>query len=400
MGYRSTYNRRLRAASRLKKRLAVAALLGVGVCAAAFLLQGGPVSERSDQVAETAPAQAAIRPVAATVSLPAAHAGARRIYPYSVVPGGVSGRAELAHVLQTDQVVAQHYAGLQVASTRVVTVSKPRAVYVSYRKGDQVYWTSKKMVLAQGETLLSDGSSEIRTRCGNRISDVPRLPVEAAGPSAQVLDTAMDVDPDQADAGMQQVSTALPANGVPAVQSAYQAASAQGAAQVPSASRTTAALAMLGMSGIAGGSAPAIASDRLGMGWTTVSSRGVMTNDSNAAPGSSGDSAGTTTGTSSGSSSDGTGSSASTGGTGGSSGTPSTSTPVLGDEGGSSGTTTKPDLPPLSNSLPPTGPQPGDINKTPPKPNKVPEPGSLWLCGAALAAMLMLRRKARRSGRG
>ncbi|HEX8786842.1 MAG TPA: hypothetical protein VF793_11715, partial [Telluria sp.] len=228
MGYRSTYNRRLRAASRLKKRLAVAALLGVGVCAAAFLLQDEPVSERSDQVAETGPAQAAIRQVAATVSLPAAHAGAHRIYPYSVVPGGVSGRAELMHVLQTDQVVAQHYAGLQVASTRVVTVSKPRAVYVSYRKGDQVYWTSKKMMLAQGETLLSDGSSEIRTRCGNRISDVPRLPVEAAGPSAQVLDTAMDVDPDEADAGTQQVSTALPANGVPAVQSAYRAASAQG----------------------------------------------------------------------------------------------------------------------------------------------------------------------------
>lgn len=396
MGYRSTYNRRLRAASRLKKRLAVAALLGVGVCAAAFLLQSEPVSERSDQVAETWPAQPAIQPAAATVSLPAAHAGARRIYPYSVVPGGVSGRAELVHVLQTDQVVAQHYAGLQVASTRVLTVSKPRAVYVSYRKGDQVYWTSKRVMLAQGETLLSDGSSEIRTRCGNRISEVPRLPVEAAGPSAQVLDTAMDVDPDGADAGTRQVSMASSAGGVPVVQSANLAASSQGAAQAPGASRTTTALAMLGMSGVAGGSAPAIASDRLGMGWTTVSTRGVMTSDSNVAPGSSGDSAGTTTGTSSGSSSAGTGGS----GAAGSTGTSSTSTPVLGDEGGSSGTNTKPDLPPSSNSLPPTGPQPGDINKTPPKPNKVPEPGSLWLCGAALAAMLMLRRKARRSERG
>jgi len=71
-------------------------------------------------------------------------------------------------------------------------VDKPRAVYVSYRKGEQVYWTSKKMMLAAGETLLSDGQHDIRARCGNRIADTPQLPVEARGPSEQELDTPVE----------------------------------------------------------------------------------------------------------------------------------------------------------------------------------------------------------------
>jgi hypothetical protein len=51
-------------------------------------------------------------------------------------------------------------------------------------------------MLAEGETLLSDGSSEVRTRCGNRISDVPQLPVEARGPTPEVLDSSVEELPD------------------------------------------------------------------------------------------------------------------------------------------------------------------------------------------------------------
>jgi hypothetical protein len=65
---------------------------------------------------------------------------------------------------------------------------------VSYRKGDQVYWTAKKVMLAQGETLLSDGSNEMRARCANRISDVAQFPVEAQDPGAEVLDAMMEDD--------------------------------------------------------------------------------------------------------------------------------------------------------------------------------------------------------------
>jgi hypothetical protein len=61
-------------------------------------------------------------------------------------------------------------------------------VYVSYRKGEQVYWTARKVTLAEGESILSDGQNDIRARCGNRISDTPQLPVEVKGPDEKELD--------------------------------------------------------------------------------------------------------------------------------------------------------------------------------------------------------------------
>jgi hypothetical protein len=117
---------------------------------------------------------------------------ARRVYRHSVVPGGVADRAELMRVIRTDKVVAHHYAAFRADQAGVVGVARPRAVHVSYRKGDKVYWTAKKVMLAEGETLLSDGQSEIRTRCGNRISDVAQLPVEADAPTEEELDGSVE----------------------------------------------------------------------------------------------------------------------------------------------------------------------------------------------------------------
>src|SRR5437763_255626 len=130
MGYRSTYNRRLRAVKRLQKRLAAGALLGVIASAAVFLMLREPLPAASSAYAEVdaAPLPQAGRPAAAAAS--PARDGGRRVYPYSVVPGGVAGREEIVHLLRTDQVVAQHYAGLQVSRIGTVAVSKPRAVYV------------------------------------------------------------------------------------------------------------------------------------------------------------------------------------------------------------------------------------------------------------------------------
>lgn len=114
----------------------------------------------------------------------------RRIYPYSIVPGGVADRAELAQAIKTDKVVADHYAGFGVDKARPVTVARPRAVYVSYRKDDKVYWTKKKLMLEEGETLLTDGVNELRARCANRISDTPMLPVSADEPSQVEFDAS------------------------------------------------------------------------------------------------------------------------------------------------------------------------------------------------------------------
>ena len=120
-------------------------------------------------------------------------AAARRIYRHSVVPGGVADKGELVQILRTDRLVAAHYATFNVDNARAVTVTAPRAVYVSYRKNDQIYWTSKKVMLEKGEMLLTDGEHEIRARCANRISDVPQFPVEPHGPSEAELDTVLAV---------------------------------------------------------------------------------------------------------------------------------------------------------------------------------------------------------------
>ena len=206
MDYRSAYIRRSRTGSRLKRRLAAVGLLGVAACAGLYALaiseSAAPaLSARAHAPAATATPAPAVLRTAAQVETQEKTRKTRRVYPYSIVPGGLVDRRELARAVVMDKVVAEHYAAFETARATVKTVDQPRAVYVSYRKGDKVYWTAKKLQLAEGETLLSDGQNEIRTRCGNRISDVPQLPVEAKGPSEEELDSSVDVAEDDAGEG-------------------------------------------------------------------------------------------------------------------------------------------------------------------------------------------------------
>ena len=209
MNRRDAYISR-KAASAWKQRL-----IGVTVIAGAagFAVLGlmvepdHAIAARSAMAQPAAPVNAApgaARP--APASAPAA--AARRVYPYSIIPGGVSGKEELASVIKVDKVVAAHYASFDVAKAVKLTVQKPRAVYVSYRKGDQVYWTSRKLMLVKGEMLLSDGRNEMRARCANRISDTPMLPVEKNEPSAEELDAVMAVSMDLDELGLDQADAA------------------------------------------------------------------------------------------------------------------------------------------------------------------------------------------------
>jgi hypothetical protein len=112
---------------------------------------------------------------------------ARPLYPYSVIPGGVENGAELRNAVFHDPVVAGHYADFDLAKARIVRLDRDRAVYVSYRLGDRVYWTKKTLRLFKGETLISDGVHAARTRCGNRLSDTPVGPVSAQEPSPTAM---------------------------------------------------------------------------------------------------------------------------------------------------------------------------------------------------------------------
>ncbi len=110
----------------------------------------------------------------------------RKVFAYSVIPGGAYSRDELALALRVDPVAAAHYSDFQASNASVHLLEKDTYLYVSYRKADQVYWTITKHRIPKGELLLTDGPHLARTRCGNRLSGIPEFPV-AHGPQPSEL---------------------------------------------------------------------------------------------------------------------------------------------------------------------------------------------------------------------
>jgi hypothetical protein len=104
----------------------------------------------------------------------------RPVYPYSVVPGGVEDAKELKWVAEHDPVVAAHYAGFDYDHAQVVRLTLARTVYVSYRIGNRIYWTRRRLTLHKGEKLITDGRMTARTRCANRVAE--EAPPKAASP--------------------------------------------------------------------------------------------------------------------------------------------------------------------------------------------------------------------------
>ncbi len=108
----------------------------------------------------------------------------RPVYPYSVVPGGVKDARELKWIAEHDPVVASHYAGFDYDRARVVRLVLARTAYVSYRIGNRVYWTRRRVTLKKGETVITDGKITARTRCGNRVEEMPQQATSSSEPPA------------------------------------------------------------------------------------------------------------------------------------------------------------------------------------------------------------------------
>jgi len=104
-------------------------------------------------------------------------------YRYSIVPGGIHDAAELSEVTRNDRVVRRHYSGMDLAAVRFTNLEHDVHSFVSYRVGDNVYWTRQRVHIPRGEAIFSDGVQTARVRCGNLISDTPRKPVEPIGPT-------------------------------------------------------------------------------------------------------------------------------------------------------------------------------------------------------------------------
>lgn len=114
---------------------------------------------------------------ATSAQVPSLLQALRPVYPFSVIPGGVLNRAELAVELARDVLVRDHYVDFKVPATHLAVMNEDRFAYVSYRKNGRIFWTRKQLRIPKGEVVLTDGSNVARARCGNRLSAVPRDPV-------------------------------------------------------------------------------------------------------------------------------------------------------------------------------------------------------------------------------
>jgi len=101
----------------------------------------------------------------------------RRIFPYSVVPGGVFSREEFREAVRSDPVAARHYGEVRPERLIQRRLSETRRYFASYRKDGQVYWTSRAITVPEGEWVLTDGEAVVRARCGNLLSEEMRLPI-------------------------------------------------------------------------------------------------------------------------------------------------------------------------------------------------------------------------------
>jgi PEP-CTERM motif len=138
---------------------------------------------------------------------------ARKVYPYSVIAGGARTRQELTDAMSRDAVVASHYRSVSTEAVRSEQVKEDRLAYMSYRIGDKIYWTKNKIRLNRGETILTDGVTQIRARCGNCIAMEPMSPTSDSEPEAVQFDALTMADADLAPAGPSGSAGAAPAIG-------------------------------------------------------------------------------------------------------------------------------------------------------------------------------------------
>jgi len=96
--------------------------------------------------------------------------------------------AALRQIAARDRAVSQHYSQFDYSKARLVRVTEPREVYVSYRIRDTIFWTSKKIRLPAGEMLLTDGKITARAKCGNQVSETAKPEVSDQEPEEDILD--------------------------------------------------------------------------------------------------------------------------------------------------------------------------------------------------------------------
>jgi hypothetical protein len=173
-------------AGRPTRRLATLALVLAFACAVDWF-----VSHRQQAAAlQSVPSGASASASNGTLPL-AVHAGRslKVVYPYSVIPGGVHSIEELKNAIAKDPVVSEQFAAFHLEKARIIQLDRARTMHVTYRRGDEVFWTQRELKLAKGETLITDGTKTAMARCGNMIAQAIVAPSDPSEPTAEELNT-------------------------------------------------------------------------------------------------------------------------------------------------------------------------------------------------------------------
>lgn len=185
--------RRHRRPSRRRARARRLVFLSFLVLVAALLTLSAVVADIRSDAAVQLPASPEIE-IAQSVREP--RLPERPVFRHSVIAGGAYTAEEVETAMERDGVVAAHYSGIDPANLRVETLPNDRDAYMSYRVGQQIFWTKHKMRLQEGETILTDGVHHIRARCGNCIAFAPMEPTADDEPAEMEFAALID-EPDQ-----------------------------------------------------------------------------------------------------------------------------------------------------------------------------------------------------------
>jgi hypothetical protein len=176
--------RRLHRRVRGARARAILLLVACGVVAVGLMTLPGRSVRVADEDRETfEPKDVDLDSIAERDALPA-----RPVYRYSVIPGGAYSASELAEAIDRDPVVEAAYRRVSSDGVHAEIVPADRLAYMSYRIGDQIYWTKHQVRLRRGETILTNGVARLRGRCGNGISVAPMLPTADSEPAPLELE--------------------------------------------------------------------------------------------------------------------------------------------------------------------------------------------------------------------
>ncbi len=128
--------------------------------------------------------------------------GGRKLFPYSVVPGGLRNVRDAQDSIAADPAVARHYRGLHIENLVLRRTPAAMDVFVSYRVENAIYWTNHRIHLPKGELMLVDGANMVRARCGNRIvfdlpPETPKNPGDEPPPEIFEYGLPPAVSPDE-----------------------------------------------------------------------------------------------------------------------------------------------------------------------------------------------------------